>query len=76
MSPEVETIAGKSDNSFHLSLVKHAGKMKDNEVLSAGLRPNAAGLRTVPSLDQRESSSLDFQTSCIFDMTPAVLRPA
>lgn len=34
MSPEVETIAGKGDNSFHLSLVKHAGKMKDNEVLS------------------------------------------
>lgn len=75
MSPEVETIAGKSDNSFHLSLVKHAGRMKDNEVLS-GLRPNAAGLRTVPSLDKRKSSSLDFQASCIFDMTPALLRPA
>lgn len=47
MSPELETIAGKRNNSFHLSLLKHAGKIKDNEAVSARRRP-AAGLGTIP----------------------------
>lgn len=39
---------GKERQFIFTSLVKHAGKMKDNEAVSARRRPAAAGLRTIP----------------------------
>lgn len=41
MSPEVETITGKRNNPCHRSLLKHAGKIKDNNAVAARRRPAA-----------------------------------
>lgn len=41
MSPEVETITGKRNNPCHRSLLKHAGKIKDNDAVAARRRPAA-----------------------------------